>query len=429
MYVKTAFEKATHNMWGLKLLSRSATLSALIGCVALIAVSASAQTPEHPGLFSQLPDTSLAVLPQQAIAGKSRAVKINYGQLRSGRFFVSLPGEISYEVIGEVQQGLSKGRFAWVGHASDDPDSTVVIGVSGKAVAGTFVYHGKLFKLEPRADGRHVLSEVTTSAPAPELEPIPIADTTSSASNSTTGSRVAASSNGSVIDVLVAITPAVRALYGSEGSNALLIQAVAEANQAYFNSNMTTRLNLLGVFPTNYIESGSMTTDLSRLSATNDGFMDEIHSLRDSYGADVVSLIEVEPQYCGLAYRMVTLSAGFAPYAFSVLHHSCATAYYSFAHEIGHNQGAHHDLTNGSGVTIYPYAHGYQDTDNSFRTVMAYDCVGGCTRIDYFANPGVLYNGLLTGNASYAANAVVIDQTAATVATFRKSVTDLPPGC
>ena len=55
-------------------------------------------------------------------------------------------------------------------------------------------------------------------------------------------------SNGSVIDLLVVYTPAVQALYGTEGDDALIIQAVAETNQAYSNSNMATRLNLVGVY-------------------------------------------------------------------------------------------------------------------------------------------------------------------------------------
>jgi hypothetical protein len=97
-----------------KLPSRRTALSALFGCVSFLAFSAAATTPEPPGLFSQLPETSMATLPQQAIAGKSRAVTINYGLLRSGRFSLSLPGDIAYEAIGEVQQDLGKGRFAWV---------------------------------------------------------------------------------------------------------------------------------------------------------------------------------------------------------------------------------------------------------------------------------------------------------------------------
>ncbi len=171
-----------------------AALLALAGCVSLLAFSATAQTPEPPGLFSQLPDTAKATLtlPQQAIAGKSRAVKINHELLRSGRLFLNLPGDISYEAVRDTQQDLGKGRFAWVGHASDDPGNTVVIGVSGDAVAGTFTRHGKLFKLEPRANGDHVLSEVKTTEPAPEHDPIPIADKTSIAPSSTVSTSVAA---------------------------------------------------------------------------------------------------------------------------------------------------------------------------------------------------------------------------------------------
>jgi len=412
--------------------SRRTALYALAGGVSLIAFTAAAQTPQPPGLFSKLPDTAKATLTlqKQAIEGKSRAVAINHALLNSDRFFVSLPGDISFEAVRESQQYLGKGRFSWEGHASDDPDSTMVIGVSGTAFAGTITYQGKLFKLEPRANGSHVLSEVESTDPAPELDPVPVADTTASAPVSTAPASVTVGSAGSVIDVLIVITPAVRALYGAAGDDALAIQAVAEANQAYSNSNMSTRLNLVGVYQTNYVESGDMATDLNRLRATNDGFMDDVHIVRDMYGADVVSLLENEPQYCGIAYRMVNLSNSFATYAFNVVHHSCATGYYSFAHEVGHNQGAHHDLANSGGAaTIYPYAHGYQDPNNQFRTIMAYDCPGGCPKVPFFSRGDNLYFGLPTGEPTYAANARVIDQTASTVAAFREHKTELPPGC
>ena len=414
-----------------RFLGRRAVSLALAGCVSLLAISATANTPEPPGLFSQLPApaTATLTLPQQAIAGKSRAVKINYGQLRSGRLFLNLPGDISYEAVGNVQQDLGKGRFAWVGHASDDPGNTVVIAVSGVAVAGTFVYHGKLFKLEPRANGTHVLSEVAATEPAPEHDPIPIADNTSIAPGSTVNASVAANSNDSVIDLLVVYTPAVEALYGTQGDDALIMLAVAETNQSYINSNMATRINLVGKYRTNYIESGDMLTDLTRLRTTNDGFMDDIHGVRNFYGADLVSLIAADGGACGIAYLMNNLSTRFASHAFSVVHHACATGYYSFAHEIGHNQGAAHDLANTSDITIYPYAHGYQDPLGRFRTIMAYDCPGGCSRINYFANPSVLYNGSPTGEAAYSADAIAIDQTAPTVAAFRAHVSNLPPGC
>lgn len=386
----------------------------------LVSLPAAAQPP---GLFSELPAATGVVLPRQALAGMSRAVGINRDELSNERFFVSLPGGVSFEAVRDLQEDHAGGS-SWIGHASDDANSTIVLGISGDAVAGTFHYQGKMYKLEPRADGRHVLSEVNISDPAPELDPIPVAR------QDTTTTPVDADTNGSVIDVLVAYTPAVQALYGGvEGASALVVLAVAEANQAYANSGMTTRMKLVRSILTDYVESGSMSTDLSRLSGTNDGFMDALPLVRDAYGADVVSLIENEPKNCGLAYRMATLSTDFAHYAYSVVHHGCATGYFSFAHEIGHNQGAHHDIANATGLAIYPDAHGYQEPNNAFRTVMAYACVGGCVRIGYFSSADILYNGIPAGVVGVAENAKVIDRTAATVADFRASATQLPPGC
>ena len=403
---------------------RQLALSALICAVPFIAAGAQAQTPAPPGLFSVLPAHVPVELPENAIAGRAAAVAINHGRLRSGRFFVSLPDGISFEAVRDSEQNLGTGRFAWVGRAGGSPGSRVIIGVSGDSVSGTFAYRDRLFKLEPRADGTHVISEVGRGEPAPELDPVPVADTTGTTADA--GGATVAADTGPVIDVLVAYTPYVQNVYGASGADALAIQAVAEANQAYANSGITARLNLVHTALTNYTESGDMGTDLSRLRGNGDGYMDELHALRDTHGADMVSLIEHEPQYCGIAYRMTSLSSSFASAAFSVVHRTCATGYYSFAHELGHNQGAHHDHANASGG-IYPYAYGYQEPLEAFRTVMAYNCPGGCTRVDHFSNPDVLLNAEPTGVADYADNARTINQTAATVAAFRQQVSQVPP--
>lgn len=348
--------------------------------------------------------------------------------MRSGRFLVNLPGGVSFEAVREKMEDHGKGRSSWTGHAEGNPEDSVVLSASGDAVAGSFHYRNKLFKLEPRANGDHVVSEVETSDPAPEMDPIPVADPNAPAAPAAGGGS-AADANGAVIDVLVAYTPAVAAVYGLEGAEALVLQAVAETNQAYANSKMTTRLHLLGSYMTDYYESGSMETDLKRLRTNGDGFMDDLHVLRDIYGADLVSLIDNDPSYCGMAYRMATLSSWFASSAFSVIHHGCATGYYSFAHEIGHNQGAHHDATNATGSALYPDAYGYQEPARAFRTIMSYACAGGCTRINYFSNANVSYQNVPTGVVGSAENADAIDRTAATIAAFRERATELPPGC
>lgn len=407
-----------------KLSWRKTAFGTLLASITVMAVNAHAIQPEDNGLFSTLPGKAQGRLPAQAIAAHSRSVKVNYSQLRRGRFVIKLPDGTALDAVRDVQKEMGKNKFAWVGHANGDKGNRVVIGVSGDAVAATFAYNGRLFKLEPRPDGSHVVSEVAPGDPAPELDPIPVADTTAS-STADPGAQASAD-GGTVIDVMVAYTPKVQALFGTAGAEALIVQAVAEANQAYANSGINPRLNLVHAVLTNYTESGSMNTDLSRLRGSGDGYMDELHGLRDSHGADLVSLLEHEPQYCGLAYRMTSLSASFATNAFSVVHQSCATGYYSFAHELGHNQGAHHDPANASGA-MYPYAYGHQEPTGAFRTVMAYNCSGGCTRVDYFSNPDILRNGAPTGVVGYTDNARTLNNTAATIAAFRQLPSQFPP--
>ena len=335
---------------------RKAALSIVLAGTSAVSFNAAA-TPKPPGLLNKLSGEVQGQLPQQAISGRSKAVKVNRGRLRNGRIFVDLPGGVSFEAVRDIEYDFGGGKSAWVGHANGNSNDRVVIGQSGDAVSATFAVSNRLFKLEPRANGSHVISEVNPSDPAPELDPIPVADV--AGTGSTSADTWAAADGGPIIDVLVAYTPRVVAKYGASGAEALVVQAVAEANQVYANSGVDARLNLVQAVLTNYTESGDMTADLSRLRSSNDGYMDELHSLRDTYGADLVSLIEHEPAYCGYAYRMSSLSVGFASSAFSVVHHSCATGYYSFAHELGHNQGAHHDPDNASGA-IYSYAYGYQ---------------------------------------------------------------------
>ena len=67
--------------------------------------------------------------------------------------------------------------------------------------------------------------------------------------------------------------------------------AVAETNTAYTNSQITTQLRLVYKGEVNYVEVSNMDIDLDRLRQPADGYMDEIHALRNTYQADMVSLI------------------------------------------------------------------------------------------------------------------------------------------
>ena len=45
---------------------------------------------------------------------------------------------------------------------------------------------------------------------------------------------------------------------------------------------------------------------------------------------------------CGIGWLMSGNNPGFGPNAFSVVDQTCATGYYSFGHELGHNMGLNH---------------------------------------------------------------------------------------
>ena len=114
---------------------------------------------------------------------------------------------------------------------------------------------------------------------------------------------------------------------------------------------------------------------------------------------------------------MSSPSTAFAAYAFNIVDRTCAAGYLSYAHEVGHNQGLQHDPGSASSTPSRPYAYGYQDPGNAFRTVLSY---GGATRVPYFSNPAVLYNGRVTGTSTQN-NARALNDNAAIVSAFKNA--------
>ncbi len=80
---------------------------------------------------------------------------------------------------------------------------------------------------------------------------------------------------------------------------------------------------------------------------------------------------------------------------------SCASSNFSYAHEIGHLQGCAHNREDaGTGCTFYcdSYGHRFAGDTGSWRTVMSYnDAASTFTRIGWFSNPLVNFDGALTG--------------------------------
>jgi len=342
---------------------------------------------------------------------------------------LNLFADKKYEAVKSRFTRRDDKHFTWSGKISDDPQSTVVLVGSEGRMRGLVFAHGRHFSIRGADAASQEVVEIDQSAfPQESCDESPVGDAAQSAP-APPSSPEAAADAGSTIDVLVVYTAAAQNANGASSMPDLAQDAVDFTNASYGDSAVAPRLNLVHTALVDYTESESFpagTTDLSRLRETNDGFMDGVHGLRDTYMADVVVLLVDNQSSCGIAYNI----AATATTAFAVVAWDCAVDYYSFGHEIGHLQGARHDRyadpVNGPN---YTYNHGDVDLTLRKRTIMAYNSqcyttfpYAYCARLGYWSNPNVDYpgSGRPTGSVAYENNALVLSNTAFTVANFRR---------
>jgi hypothetical protein len=234
--------------------------------------------------------------------------------------------------------------------------------------------------------------------------------------------------DGTTIDVIIIYTnTAADDSSGDASMETEAVLAVELTNMAYENSGVLPRLRLRFVGETTYDEDGSYSQHLDRLREDGDEYMDEIHDIRDEYGADLVGLFVADSDFCGIAYLHDGTPASEA-FAFSVTTWWCA-GQLVLAHEMGHNQGCCHAPGDGGGCDgggLFSYSWGHRftgETGNTWRTVMAY---APGTRIPHFSNPAVSYDnqptGIAVGTAGEAHNVQTINQTAFITANYRCSI-------
>ncbi|MGK7890461.1 MAG: FG-GAP-like repeat-containing protein [Leptolyngbyaceae cyanobacterium] len=228
--------------------------------------------------------------------------------------------------------------------------------------------------------------------------------------------------DGSIIDIMVVYTPQARDKEGGAvGINQLIQSSVDEINQGYTNSGINPRLRLVHTAEVSYAESGNSGTDLRALQNKSDGLMDRVHSLRDSYGADLVSLFLGHSDAGSRAFTMSEKPAAwFADWAFSVVETDMARNRKSLGHEIGHNFGAQHNLKDAKREPHYPYGYGYT-TPSGAGTIMSY----AFDRKNVYSSPNVVLDGEVFGNAATADNVRVFNDVAPIAANWRQSTIPL----
>jgi hypothetical protein len=380
--------------------------------------------------------------PQGVRIPRARFVEVDPGVLLtpvSGRRRISLPLFADTQFLAdELRSSWSKdgSTFLWVGQIEGMQRGQVILAATGDIVSGSIMTDTYEFYSIRQVDGRlHRVQQVqgddfqttddvrlppeTEGAESPDL------------ANPKGAVRGAAANS---IDLMVCYTTTAKNAAGGEASIRNKIElAVGELNQSFVNSAVGIQVNLVHTMEVNYNDAADVDSMLAAFRSPSDGQMDEVHAARNTYGADLVHLlyhnVGANGGTIGVGYLMRNVSTNFASNAFSISEqYWMSNPGWAMAHELGHNMGSTHDRANTSSTGAYPYSYGYQHTTSPrFRTIMSYACPGSdCPRIPYWSNPDVTYSGAAVGvdsaSAQSADNARSLNNTAATVANFRQSV-------
>ncbi|NVJ50671.1 MAG: pre-peptidase C-terminal domain-containing protein [Gammaproteobacteria bacterium] len=367
----------------------------------------------------------------------ARFVKLNSQVFKSSmtQLAINVDGKTAHVAHKISASKNAQGSLVWRGTFKPQAqaksnvltDNSVIFVKRETGITGSIRIDGQLYKVRPAGNGLHVIVKMNDAAMPADHPPAAMSEIENKANfdfeqmmsqaitTQDTSTQAAAD-----IRILVGYTTAAKnAVSDIQG---LIELAVAETNTGYSNSGVNATMTLAHTYELNYNES-NFSTDLAYFRNPNDGVMDEVHGKRDQYGADVAMIMTNVTDYCGLASGIGATSST----AFAAVYHGCATGYYSFGHEVGHLQAARHDPNNDPTNTPYAYGHGYQYGAANWRTIMAYNCSGGCTRINWWSNPNITRGGVPMGTSTRSDNARVLNITSPTMANFKGGTTPPPP--
>jgi len=413
--------------------------------------------------------TALAADSGEVQATERFAVELDLQPLTTGGvtpgelIAVTLPEGVAHFAVQSVSEHMP-GALSIAALASDGSGDKLALTFGDGSAAGVLTYRDEHFHLEWKQgqpvlvrigpDGHDELGcaiheledgETFLTGDIPSFQPSP------SPVHVPTMERSVA--DPVTIDILLGYTTNARQWATTHhGSIETLIGQMMNLSQlAVDNSETLVTLRVVHAYEVDYDETipnipgiSASGSHLRRLTASPTdnpwgaaaaGFMEEIHDLRDEYGADLVSLLAEVSGFGGVAWLMNHI-AGSPHRGFSVNRVQQMATGYTFVHEVGHNMGSHHSRNQNSAAAgerggIFPYSTGWRWTgDNglSYASVMTY--AQNSTRVAHFSDPNILFQGAPSGSYvgtfAPADNARSMRETKRIVAAYRPTLVDPP---
>lgn len=337
----------------------------------------------------------------------------------------------------------SDGRLNGLWHPTDR--SVIKLGFDEELKKGKYSTHNEGHSAELFCGTDHI--EMDTPADLDQRRRVQ-AKAAESASFSSAPVFAGAEDDSITIDLMIVYTNTAET-YANDTSGfgnieTLIAQSMNLSQTALNNSDLEIQLRLVNTTKVAYdeMEESDSGTHLRRFTQNQfnpmfagefNGYMEEVHTIRDQVGADVAAFFIWTNDTGGLGWRLGD-TRGFPQLAFNLNRVQQVAEGYTLIHEIGHNMGNAHSRTQVSQraeITggLFHYSVGFRSFQGFFATVMGY--AEGYDRAPLFSSPDLTWQGEAAGTNSASTpedNALSMAQIKRVIAGYRPSLTEAPDG-